>query len=89
MRVLRSGGTDMAVGNAEEQKRVRKAVEDFSQQVFDAHARRARDLARSYDDLSFLQGVLDEALGAVSEEDVRRGMCPSCPYPEVLRLDAS
>lgn len=81
--VLKSRGLELAAGGPEEQESVRQAVEYFLQAEFDAHARRARDLARSYDDLSLLQRVLNEALRNTTEEDIRHGICPSCPYPEV------
>ena len=82
--VLRSSGTDMAVGEPGELERVRQAVEYFSQKEFDSHARQAKDLTLSHGDLLFLEPVLTEALRNTDEADVHRSICPSCPYPEVL-----
>ena len=43
---------------------------------------RSRELVRLHDDLRFLQPILREALEKVTDDEVRSGICPACPYPE-------
>ena len=47
-----------------------------------AFKQRAADLIPIYKDLRYLQPIAWDALRGVSLDDIRTGLCPSCPYPE-------
>lgn len=51
--------------------------------IFAQHESEARELERlRHDRLRHLVGVVAEAFQGIQEEEVRRGVCPACPYPE-------
>jgi hypothetical protein len=33
-------------------------------------------------DLSYMDEIVQRSMQAVSNDDIRRGICPGCPYPE-------
>ena len=45
--------------------------------------RRGIDLTHQYRDLGYLSRIVSDSLKKIKSEEVRNGICPGCPYPEV------
>ena len=80
--ILTAGHVEVAVGDSEEHTAVQRAVAEFLSNKFEEYRRRARELTRLYHDLQYVQAIVEEALRQVTDEEIRKGICPECPYPE-------
>lgn len=82
-KVLRANGIRAAVGDSSVHENVQHAVkllEDSSSTGLDPEAFQVRLL---YEDLEYLNKVILQDMAEVSEADLKKGICPRCPYPEV------
>ncbi len=80
--VLRLRGEPIGIGSTEDHQRIKEGVKAFLATAFREHQRRFSDVERLRQDMGLIDGILDKKLRAITEDDVRRGICPSCPYPE-------
>jgi hypothetical protein len=81
-RVLRLQGDAVGIGSAEDHQRCKEGVTTFLANSFRQHQRRFLEVEQLRRDMMLMQGIVGKAVGAVSEDDIRRGICPACPYPE-------
>jgi hypothetical protein len=81
-RVLRLRGKDAAVGSSEKHEHIRSGVADFLTSRFRKFQSRFLEVERLRLDLRLFQTVLGKSVGAVQEDEIRRRICPACPYPE-------
>ena len=82
-KVLRANGIRAAVGDSSVHENVQHAVkllEDSSSTGLDPEAFQVRLL---YEDLEYLNKVILQDMAEVTEADLKQGICPRCPYPEV------
>ena len=82
-KVLRANGVRAAVGDSSVHENVQHAVkllEDGSTKELNSEAFQVRLL---YEDLEYLKRVILQDLAEISEADLKKGICPRCPYPEV------
>lgn len=63
---------------------VQRAVDDYLKANLADLTGRAEELTLMYHDMVYVFRALREAIKDVSREKVREGICPQCPYPEVL-----
>ena len=82
---LRLKREQVAVGSSEEHQRVRSGVVDFLSNSYRDFQRRFVEVERLRWDLGLFQQVLGKTVGSVQEGEVRRRICPACPYPEALQ----
>ena len=85
-KVLRADGIQAAVGDSSVHEHVQYAVkmlEDSSPTGLDSEAFQVRLL---YEDLEYLERVVLQDLAEIPEADLKKGICPRCPYPEVAAL---
>ena len=80
--VLRTGGTEVAVGGPEDHQRVKLGVESLHRNKSRDYAQRLLELTRLYQDLKYVKEISAEALGSATLEEIRGSVCPACPYPE-------
>ena len=73
----------VAMGNEEAHAKVKHAVETFRNEGFREHQMRFIEIRRLRQDLDLMDQIKNETLHKINEIDVRRGICPACPYPEV------
>ena len=85
---LRMNDEPVAIGRPEEYQKVRQGVARFVRERLDEFQRRARELERLHRDFGFLSLIVREKLTSVQEGELRRAICPACPYPE-MRLELS
>lgn len=83
-RILLEHHTFAATGDKQIVERVMAVTDTFVNQSFDEYSVRAFELERLYHDLQYLEPIIEESLSRVDESLVRQGICPMCPYPEVL-----
>jgi hypothetical protein len=81
-RVLRLQGEPVGVGRAEDHQRCREGVKAFLANNFRKHQRRFLEVWQLRKDMMLVGGIVAKAVGGVTEDDIRRGICPACPYPE-------
>ena len=81
---LRADGQRVAVGNSDDHESVRSGVTAFLVDDFRGFQRRFKELERLRLDLRLLHEVVEDAFKGVKEQDVRRGICPACVYPEAI-----
>lgn len=82
-KVLRANGIRAAVGDSSVHENVQRAVnllEDGSTKELDSEAFQVRLL---YEDLEYLKRVILQDMAEISEDELKKGICPRCPYPEV------
>ena len=72
----------VAVGNTGGHSQVKRAVETFLNEGFREHQSRFNELERLRQELQLLGQIKNETLDKIDESDVRRAICPACPYPE-------
>jgi len=87
-RVLRLKGEHVAEGSPEDHQRVKDGVAGFLTHSYQDLQRRFVEVKRLRRDLELLQRVLAITLAFVSEEEIRRRICPACPYPEAQQEPA-
>lgn len=89
-RVLRMQGEAVGTGSAEDHHRCKEGVTAFLAIGFRQHQRRFLEVEKLRQDMRLMQGIVEKAVGAIKESDIRRGICPACPYPEASpELNAS
>ena len=76
------------IGRLEDYEKVQQGVARFQLERFPEFRRRDRELEMFRRDLGFLSGIVTEKLTGVQEGELRRAICPACPYPET-RLELS
>jgi hypothetical protein len=81
--VLMAGTSAVAVGVAIHEA-VRAGISGLVAKGLDRYRRRAVELEAVFHDLGHLAAVLSEVFSEIGEEQVRRGICPKCPYPEAV-----
>ena len=81
-RVLRLRNQPVGTGSPEEQLRIKEAVAVFLVNAFREHQRRFSEVERLRRDMMLMGGIVHDTLRAITEDDVRQGICPACPYPE-------
>ncbi|MDA1279330.1 MAG: hypothetical protein O3B95_04730, partial [Chloroflexi bacterium] len=72
----------VAMGSAEDHAKVKLAVETFRNEGFRVHQMRFIEMSRLRQELSLMEQIKNEALAKIDESDIRRAICPVCPYPE-------
>ncbi|HEU0022826.1 MAG TPA: hypothetical protein VFR55_14315 [Dehalococcoidia bacterium] len=82
--VLRLRRESVAVGDSETHRRVQQGIAEFVTNNFRDHQRRFIEIERLRQDLGIMQGILSRSLDSIDQEVIRRGICPSCPYPEAM-----
>jgi hypothetical protein len=87
--VLRLKRQIVAVGGLEEHQRVKDGVAGFLTNSYREFQRRFVEVERLRSDLGLFQQVLTTTVASVSEEDIRRRICPACPYPETQQEPVS
>jgi len=80
--VLRLQGERIGIGSTADHQRIMEGVAAFLATAYREHQRRFSEVERLRQDMGLIDGILDKKLRAITEDDVRRGICPSCPYPE-------
>ncbi len=81
--VLQLHGENVIIGGEEVSQAVQRGTEDFLEQIFPIIHRRAIDLTHQYRDLEYLSRIVSDSLKKIKPEEVRSGICPGCPYPEI------
>jgi DNA-binding Lrp family transcriptional regulator len=81
-RVLQMKSEVAAVGGPEDHQRVKNGVVVFLTNSYRELQRRFVEVERLRRDLVLFQQVLSKTVSPVSEEEIRRRICPACPYPE-------
>jgi transposase len=81
-RVLLLQRQEVAIGDAADHLRIKQGVASFLAHSFREHQRRFLQIERLRRDLGIMQEIVNQTLGSIEESDVRRGICPACPYPE-------
>jgi hypothetical protein len=81
---IKSGATTVGFG-AETLELVGAGVAKLIAEHTSPYQRGARELDRMRRDLQYLAGIANEAIGRLSDQDIRCGICPECPYPETVQ----
>ena len=82
--ILRANHQHMADGEPGDHQAVREAVAQFLSHNFEDYRRRAVELQRLHRDLGYLTEVVAGTLKSLTAEEVRAGICPECPFPEIV-----
>ena len=85
---LRMNDEPVVIGRPEDYEKVQQGVARFQLERFPEFQRQERELERFRRDLGFLSGIVTQKLKGVQERELRRAICPACPYPEA-RLELS
>ncbi len=80
--VLRLLNDPVAIGSPEEHRRVKMAIAEFLNKTFTDYQRRFTELEHLGQELNILKGIVDRTVAGVPQNEIRRGICPSCSYPE-------
>jgi len=80
--LLRLQGEPAGIGSPEDHQRIKKGVTAFLAAAFYEHRKRFSDLDRLRQDMMLMEGIVEKTLEAITEDEIRRGICPACPYPE-------
>ncbi len=81
--VLRLPGEPFGIGSPEDHQRIKEGVAAFLDPAFQKQQKRFSKVQRLRQDMELIDGILEKEVQAIREDDVRRGICPRCPYPEV------
>jgi len=81
---LWAGSLLVAIGEPGQHEVLRQGASNFLNEKLEEYRQQADALVRLHHDLQYVEDIVREALDKVTEQDVRRGICPECPYPEVL-----
>ena len=81
-RVLRLFCEPIAIGGPEDHQQIKAGVESFLASGFQEHQRRHAEVDRLRQDMGLIQEVLYKEKETITEDEVRGGICPACPYPE-------
>ena len=82
--VLRLLGEPIGKGSSEDHQHIKEGVESFLTNDFRDHQRRALELHHLRQDMGLMEEIVGDSLDSVSEDELRRGICPACPYPEAM-----
>ena len=82
--ILRANHQHVADGEPSDHQAVQEAVAHFLSHNFEDYRRRAVELQRLHRDLGYLTEVVAGTLKSVTDEEVRAGICPECPFPEIV-----
>lgn len=80
--ILRLASEPVGIGSPEDHQRIKEGLTLFLATAFQEHQRRFIEVERLRLDMGLIDGILNEELQAITGDDIRRGICPSCPYPE-------
>ena len=80
--VLRLQGEPIGIGSAEDHQRIKEGVTAFLDTAFQEHQKRFFELERFRQDIGLIDGILEKEVQAITEDTLRGGICPICPYPE-------
>ena len=80
--VLRLQGEPIGVGSAEDHQRIKQGVMAFLDSAFQKHQKHFFELERFRQDIELIDGILEKEVQAITEDTLRVGICPLCPYPE-------
>ena len=80
---LRANGKEVAFGQPEDHLRVKQGVELLLGNESQNHTQSLSELNRLFHDLEYVKLIAEAALTSVTEEEINRGVCPACPYPEI------
>lgn len=72
----------VAVGSSTDQEAVKCGTKKFLAENEETLHGRAGELTRLYDDLAYLKDIVGDQFDRVTKDDVCKGICPACPYPE-------
>jgi hypothetical protein len=86
-RSLRLHREVVAVGTPEDHHRTKRGGGEFLVKSFQVFQRRFSELNRLRSDLQLAYEIVAKVCRSIEESDIRRGMCPGCPYPEAM-IDA-
>ena len=85
---LRANHQHVADGEPSDHQAVREAVAQLVSRNFEDYRRRAVELQRLHRDQGYLTEVVAGTLKSVTDEDVRAGICPECPFPEIVFVES-
>ena len=80
--VLRLRGEPIGIGSTEDHQRIKEGVAAFLDPAFQKHQMRFSEVERLRQDMELIDAILDKEVQAIGEDDIGRGICPRCPYPE-------
>ena len=72
----------VAIGSPDDHQLVRDGVTEFLANGFKDHQRTFSEIHRLRQDMELMKSVVDKTLREITKEDIRRAICPACPYPE-------
>ena len=82
--ILRANRQHVADGEPSDHQAVQEAVAQFLSHNLEDYRRRAAELQRLHRDLGYLTEVVAGTLKSLTDEEVRAGICPDCPFPEIV-----
>ncbi len=80
--VLRAGGTEIAIGAPADHQAVQLGVQSLLRDKAQAYSLRLAELTRLDHDLQYVKEIIEEVMQKEDLEEVGKGVCPACPYPE-------
>ena len=80
--VLRAGATEVAIGTPADHLAVQLGVQSLLRNKAQAYCLRLAELTRLDHDLQYVKEIIEEVMRKEDLEEVGRGVCPACPYPE-------
>ena len=86
--ILRANHQHVADGEPSDHQAVREAVAQFLSHSLEDYRRRAAELQRLHRDLGYLTEVVAGTLKSVTDARVRAGICPECPFPEIVFVES-
>ena len=63
-------------------RKIKEGVTAFLADGFKKHQKRFFEVSRLRRDMLLMQGIVNKTLESVTDEEIRLGICPTCPYPE-------
>lgn len=78
----------VAIGEESEHHTVRRAVAQLVSKTFPELEARVLQLRLFHEDLKYLGEVLCQVFIEVTDNEIRSGICPACPYPEASAEDS-
>lgn len=82
--ILNSGPFAVAVGEPAHHDAVRRGAVLYLSQALEQCQQRAQELRLLHHDLKYLASIVEETLAQLTQDQIRNGICPGCPYPEAL-----
>ena len=79
----------VAIESPDDHQLVIDGVTSFLANGFKDHQRRFSEIHRLRQDMELMQGVVEKTWSEITKADIRRGICPACPYPEGSLASAS